>query len=154
MKKLSWFVACLALTCVMACGSPASTPTLVGNWIYVDPAGSTGIAVDINDDGTYVIADMTLTSSNSADAQVETGSYTATSSQINALPQKWSCRGADPGITVDYTFQDGNLLLSLQSGLVALQPNTATATTAFKITYGCFSSGVGFTPEQLLPIGQ
>ncbi len=47
-------------------------------------------------DGTYVFSILEFTSPNSADAVVETGTFTTSGSAVTFTPQQWSCPGPDP----------------------------------------------------------
>lgn len=138
-----------------ACASSSSdAPSLDGNWIYVDDQGTAGLGVTFNDDGTYAAFLMALTSRSSADAEVETGTFTAQGGTVTFTPQEWTCPGPDPASSVKYTFRNGNLLLSFPSGIISLQQNTASSDEAFSITYGCFNRKTHtFIRAELAPVG-
>jgi hypothetical protein len=137
----------------MGCGGSSSPEQdLIGNWLYATSTGSTGIAVTYKTDGTYVAAELVLTSSNTADAQVETGTYTATASELTSVPTEWTCPGPDPAGTASYSFSGGDLLISSSSGIISLAPNTAPASSTFILTYGCFQSDGSFVTAPLAPV--
>jgi hypothetical protein len=141
---------------LIACGSSSGgggPPSLVGNWIYIDSTNTAGAALDFKSDGTYVHAQLSLTSTTSADAQVETGTYTSTGTSFTATPKQWTCPGPDPVATLNYSFQNGQLVLSAPQGIITFQPNTSSGfMSSFQITNGCFDRTGTFTPSPLAPV--
>jgi hypothetical protein len=142
MKKL------LLLLVLAGCGGNA--PSLVGNWIYVN--GSSGIAATFRDDGTYVASKLALTSSASADAEIETGTYMAADGTLTTIPQQWTCPGPDPVTAVSYSLDGVDLQVSSPSGVLVMSPNSTPASSNFALTFGCFDSSGSFTPQSLAPV--
>lgn len=139
----------LVLGCASSNGDTA--PSLYGNWIYASAGGTSGVALTVGRDGTYVLSSLALTSPTSAEAQVERGTYTAMGSTIVTTPTEWSCPGPDPVTTLTYRFVGADLELVLPTGILTLAPNTASASTMFAISFGCFTGG-SFVPAPLAPV--
>lgn len=157
MGMTAWF---LSATLLLASGCSSSTSTsgsaneIVGNWINENAQGTTGIAFDAKADGTYVLETLVQTSPTTFNAEVETGTWTSTSSSLTTTPKQWSCAGADPVSTVSYSFNGGDLIVSLSTGIVSFKPNTATASSTGQTlsqTNGCFDQSGNFTPHALGP---
>jgi hypothetical protein len=134
--------------------SPSQTPQerLVGDWVYVDSTGTVGEGVDLKPDGTYAISVLQLTTATTGNAQQETGTYTATDSDIRTTPQEWTCPGPDPVAVTPYSFSGNLLVVTGSSGLITFSPNTAPASTAEVLTFGCFQANGSFVAEALAPV--
>jgi hypothetical protein len=146
----------LAAVCfVPACSSSNSgAPSVDGNWLNVKTDGSgQGLGLDLKSDGTYALGFLVLTSSTSADAQVETGTFTAQNGTLTFTPQEWSCTGKDPSYSLPYQFSGSDLLVNTGTSIIALQPNTSTVMGSFVDTIGCFNTTfTSFTPQALAPV--
>ena len=152
MKRL---VAIIVLLALVACSSSVETkePTVVGNWVFVNQAGTAGTGITFRGDGSYTFLNMRLTSDKSANAEVETGIYTDNGSAIVFTPQQYTCPGPDPIVTFPRSFSNGNLVFSLPSGVISLQPNNAPPAESFVVVYGCFDNKTGaFTRAELSPV--
>ena len=134
-----------------ACGSSSKAPSLDGTWVYSDSAGTAGAAATFNSNGNYVLSVLQITSSTTANAAIEKGTFTVSGSTITLTPQESSCTGADPVYTMSYSFQGSNLELVESSGIIVFQPDTSTASD-IAITDGCFSSSGAFTASPLAPV--
>jgi hypothetical protein len=151
MRKLVLLVA-LGLA-AMGCGGVSSPQQdLIGDWIYIVNNGSSGAAVSYKADGTYVGSILVLTSTTTANAQVELGNYTATSNELTSVPTEWTCPGPDPASTVSYAISDGHLVVSTSSGIISFAQNTAPASTTFTLTYGCMKPDGSFVASPLAPV--
>jgi hypothetical protein len=117
----------------------------------VDPAGTAGLGVIFNSDGTYTFTELELTSSTSANAQIETGTFTVSGATITATPKEWSCPGPDAVYSLSYSFQGSSLNLSQPSGIIILQQNTSTASSG-AIAIGCIDSSGNFKAEPLAAV--
>jgi hypothetical protein len=138
----------VAVVCMMlaaGCSGGAHQTTLAQNWIYTSSDGTRGVALDLTSDGTYVFAILALTSSTSAEAEVEYGTYTAANDVLSLTPEQFSCSASDPPYQVGYSFQNGNLLLSISTGAIVMQPNPDTVDQSFTLQFGCFSSAGAFS---------
>jgi hypothetical protein len=143
----------LALLVAGLSGCSSSNPGPYGTWLLLDPTSKTGAAMDIHTDNTYVAALLFLTSSTTANAQVETGTIAVSGDTLTLTPKESTCTGPDPGGSITYAIQDGDLVLNRTDGPISLQPNRATATTAFATTLGCFGTFITeFTPQPLAPV--
>jgi hypothetical protein len=141
------------LVSIVGCGGSSSPgDRLVGNWLYVASSGNAGIAADYSSNGTYVAALMVLTSTTTAEAQVEKGTYSVSGDQLTSVPTEWTCPGPDAIDTATFSFSGSDLLISTSSGVIALTPNTAPVDTSFVLTYGCFDSSGNFTASPLAPV--
>jgi hypothetical protein len=127
---------------VAACSSSSGggPPSLYQDWLYTDSSGNSGIAATFKSDGTYVVSDLMITSSTSANAQVETGTFTASNGSLAMAPKEDSCPGPDAAYSLGYSFQGGNLEIVQPSGVLLMQPNTTSPGSigSFAITIGCF----------------
>src|SRR5579862_3505862 len=151
MRRLWWVV--LVDSMALGCGGSSSPGSrLVGDWIATDSTGTNGIALTFGSDGTYSAQQLELTSSTSANDEVEGGVYTATNSSIAFTPQKSSCPGPDPDYSLGYSFSGSSLIVSTPSGAVALMANTFSAGTG-AIAFGCFQPDGSFVAEPIAPVG-
>ncbi len=147
----------LLLTGLIACSSSSRSntaePSLNGNWMYVNAAGTAGTGISFKPDGTYVGFTLALTSSASANAEVETGNFVAKNGAITLTPEEWTCPGPDPVSTAKYSFNSGSLTIATSSGIVSLKPNNGPASDTFAISYGCFDAKTGaFKRAPLAPV--
>jgi hypothetical protein len=143
----------LALAACSGGSSGSGQPSLYGNWMYVDSQGTAGVGVSFKSDGTYVLYQLSLTSSSSALAEIETGTFTVSGNTITSTPEQWSCTGPDGVSSVSYSFSGNDLVITTASGIVSLQPDNATASDSFVITIGCFDGKTGaFTKQPLAKV--
>jgi hypothetical protein len=148
----------VALVCgvlgLMGCGGGSSSPDngVVGNWMFVNSTGDSGFAFDAKADGTYVIGLLSLTSTSTANAQVEEGNWSATSTMLTTTPTKWSCTGTDPAETDSYDIANGDLTVTTSGGIIVLQPNTTPVSSSFVLTFGCFDQNGNFAAQPLGPV--
>lgn len=154
MKKKSLYLFLISFP-LLACASHTDKPTpqtIQGSWVYVN---DTGVRVDgftFNPDGSYSYARLVVTSSSSANAELETGIYKDDGAAVTFTPQKWTCPGPDPIVTVGRTFNSaGSLVFSFSSGVITLKPNNAPPSESSTIAYGCFGKGT-FTRAPLAPV--
>jgi hypothetical protein len=150
------FAAASLVGLLTACSSSSSSqpPSLYGNWDYIDSAGTAGNGLTLKSDGTYVVSRLVLTSSTSANAQVESGTMVVTGSTIAFTPQNWSCEEPkDPPYTATYQLTNGGLEVTLPGLVIAFQVNTSPVATNFTLATGCFPQSGGFVPSPLSPVG-
>ena len=142
----------LLLLLGIGCGSGSDSPAdkLQGNWMYVAADGLTGIALDFQGNG-YVTGFLGLTSATSANAEIETGIFTATASSIGFTPQKYSCPGPDAVYSLDYSWSGSLLAIHAGANLYLLERNDAMANGSFVITTGCVQNGY-FYPMPVAPV--
>jgi hypothetical protein len=132
---------------VSGCGS--SSPSIYNSWIYVNGGGTAGFALDFKQNGTYVSQTLELTSSTSADVQLETGTFAISGSTITFTPQDWSCADLnDPPYSATYTLTDSSLEVAGPTGLTVLHVDSSAGTNNFTEVIGCFTAGV-FTESTL-----
>jgi hypothetical protein len=144
----------IALLAACSSSSSSQPPSLYGNWDYIDGAGTSGNGLTLKSDGTYVVSKLALTSSTSANAQVETGTIDVTASTIKFTPQRWSCEEpTDPPYTATYQLTNGGLELVLPGAVITFQVNTSPVATNFALVTGCFPQSGGFVPSPLSPVG-
>jgi len=140
---------------VMSCGGDDSqTPQerLVGSWVYSNSSGSTGIDLKFGSDANYSVQLLQLTSTTSANDEVETGIYSATDSTITFTPQKYTCPVPDPTYTLTYNFNGDSLAMLFSSGAIAFTRYTGPASTNAALTFGCFQSDGTFFTSPLAPV--
>jgi hypothetical protein len=94
---------------------------------------------------------MELTSSTSANAEVETGSFLTSDTQIVFTPREWSCPGPDSIYVLPYKLANGSLAITSGATLIAFQRNLASPATNFVITTGCTQTGT-FVPMPVAPV--
>jgi hypothetical protein len=149
----SWGLGVVVLVgCNTSVGGGHGTPSLEGNWLETNATEGLGLTFDAN--GDYVASVLALTSANSANAQEEVGTWTMNGSTLTLTPREWSCLGADPAYSYVYQFGGSDLeLTSTSAALHILQPNTATVSTSFTLTIGCFGDNyTTFTAQPLAPV--
>ncbi len=140
----------LALT---SCSSSQdAAPSLYGNWLYTNAAGTSGIGATFKKDGTYVWTTLALTSQTSGNAEIETGTFRATGSTIVFTPQQYSCPGPYPPITWKYTLSSSALVFSFPTGAISMKPNNEPASDSFTVVFGCFAKDGSFTKRELTPV--
>lgn len=146
----------LGVLLVAACSSSSGggPPSLYQDWLYTDSSGNSGIAATFRTDGTYVVSDLVITSSASANAEVETGTFTAADTALAMTPTENSCTGPDAAYSLGYSFQGSSLEIAQPSGVLLMQPNTTSPGSigSFAITIGCFDSAGNFTASPLAPV--
>jgi hypothetical protein len=145
MKKL------IALLLLTGCSSGSSGPTLVGSWIFQPAQGPSG-GFTFKGDGTYSFIELSLTSSNTANAEGENGTYADDGQTLTLTPKESSCPGPDPVRSVSYAFSNGDLVLSGSTEADSYVPQPSTATSSFSITLGCFDGSGNFTQMPLAPV--
>jgi hypothetical protein len=135
----------------------ASTPTdtavpTVKTYCYYE-SSTEGDCFSFSSDGNYVWDVLELTSDTSADAQIETGTYTQTKTEFSFTPKEWSCYDVSEvkPFTASYTLNGNDLFLSLPTNDLSLTLDTTPAATNFDITVGCFGSA-GFVANPLDPV--
>jgi hypothetical protein len=134
-----------------ACSS--SPPSLDSTWEYADSASESGNGLTLKSNGTYVSSILSLTSSTSANAQIETGTFKLSGSEITFTPQQWSCPEAtDPPYSAGFEQNGDTLTLSYSSGAIAYQLDTSTAST-FALSDGCFLQDGTFIASPLAAVG-
>src|SRR6185295_3373010 len=84
-------------------GDPTPADRLQGNWLFADADGLTGVGLTF-DGSDYVAFLMGLTSTNTANAEVERGGFDASTTQITFTPREWSCPGPDAIYALSYRF--------------------------------------------------
>jgi hypothetical protein len=143
--------ALLGAGCSSSSGGP---PSLDQVWIYQNSAGTAGQSVSFKSDGTYEFSELQVVSSTSINAQVETGTFTTSGDLLTNTPLQWSCRGADPGSTLTYQFNGGDLEFIGPTGILQYVPDTTPASAAggLALVIGCFDTQGNFTPQALAPI--
>jgi hypothetical protein len=152
MKK--WMLAVL-LAAVAACGGGNSeTPKerLIGQWLYTNSSGGAGIDITFKTDATYSAQVLQLTSTTTANDEVETGVFSTTDTEITFTPQKYTCPGPDPVYSVTYSFNGDSLLLLLSTSATAFSRNTTPPTTNFSIAFGCIQSDGSFVVSPLAAV--
>jgi hypothetical protein len=142
----------VVLVGLCGCGSKTPQESLVGSWLFTSADGSGGIGVTFNADGTYGAVTLVLTSTASADTEIEKGTYSATASSLTSMPTQWSCPGPDSISTVSYSFAGGNLVLTSPNDIVTFAPNNATSGSTIALEIGCFDANGAFTAEPLAPV--
>ena len=151
---MKWTLAVLLAT-VAACGGGSSeTPQqrLIGQWLYTNSSGSAGIDITFNTNTTYTAQILQLTSTTSANDEIEDGVFSTTNTEISFTPQKYTCPGPDPVYSLAYTFNGDSLLLSYSTGAVAFSRNTTPAATNFTAAFGCIQSDGSFVVSPLAAV--
>ncbi len=151
---MKWTLAVL-LAAVAACGGGNSeTPEerLIGQWVYTNSSGSTGIDVTFNTNATYTLQVMRLTSTTSANDQVETGIYSATENELTFTPQKYTCPGPVPVFTEGYSFNGDSLSMLFSDAVLVYSRSTTPAATNFSISFGCFQTDGSFVQAPLAAV--
>lgn len=153
--NIKHYLAPLCLVALSACGSSSSSSSedtsLYGNWMMVSSSGNYGEGLTLNQNGEYVALILQLTSDNSANVEMETGTFTVSSSSMTATPVQSSCGSTDPPGTYTYRLVNGSLEVGFPTGMIAFERNDAAPATDFVIRYGCFHNGV-FTAEPLVSV--
>lgn len=154
MNKLFILVTVL-LTIVAGCAADATTsePSIHGNWMYVNSAGTAGVGATLNEDGTYVVTLLRLTSPTTAQASVEAGTYTSTAKTMTFTATHSTCPNepATHYATYNYTLSNDRLSVLFPEGIIAFERNPHEAESSFVITFGCFQSGK-FVASSLVPV--
>jgi hypothetical protein len=145
----------LGLVFFCSCGgAAASTPAekLAGTWMFTDPSGTSGTGVTFDAGGMYSFSALQLLSANTANVQAEVGVFDATDTQITTTPQKWTCPGPDPVVTVSYILSGSSLSVQSSGAIVIFTRDTQPATTNARFTLGCFQPDGTFVPAPLAPV--
>lgn len=149
---MRWMLIALALVGFGCDGGDASpAERLAGNWIFLPADGSSGLGLTLQADGDYNVMVAELTSSNTANAEIEIGVFSANDTEIMFYPRKWSCPGPDPSYIVRYALSGSSLGITGGSTLVSLERNPYPASTNFAITTGCMQTGT-FVPMPIAPL--
>lgn len=155
MKITSGVVLSALLVALIGCGDDSKTPQeklVGGTWVFSNSSGSAGLDLIFNADASYSVQLLELTSTTTANDQVETGVYSASDSKITFTPQKYTCPGPDPIYRVAYTFNGESLALLFADGVIAFERYTGPAATNFTLTFGCFQDDGSFVPSPLAPV--
>jgi hypothetical protein len=149
MKRIAVFLF-LSLGAIGCDDSVAPEQKLEGNWLFETSDGLTGMGLTF-DGAQYTAYVMELTSSTSANAEVETGSFLTSDTQIVFTPREWSCPGPDSIYVLPFKLANGSLLITSGATLVVFQRNLASPATNFVITTGCTETGT-FVPMPVAPV--
>lgn len=148
-----WTGAVLLLLSAIGCGSGSQSTQerLEGNWFYTAPDGMSGIGLTFNgaEYGAFI---LDLTSANTANAEVEKGTFNASDTQIRFFPTEWSCSSSDPTYSFPYKFVGASLSVTNGNTVIVFEPVVAAPATTFAITTGCNETG-SFVPGPLAPVG-
>jgi hypothetical protein len=140
------------LVSLAACGSSTpAEPSIDNTWIFTNSAGTVGAALTING-STYVAQKIALTSSTSADDQIETGTITVNASTLDFIPSQWSCAAfmpVDAPYSDGYTLTASGLTLSNSTGFTAFHVDTSGASSNFTSAIGCFLTNGTFQVSPL-----
>ena len=143
----------VVLVGVVGCGSSSGSnpPSLYNLWIESSSA-SQGQTVEFKNDGTYGHANLSLVTSNSANAEVETGTFALAGDgkTMTLTPQQWSCTGSYAPYTATYSFAGNDLIFTVPGHVFDMQIDTAGPEQS-SLTEGCFTSS-GFIPQALAPV--
>jgi len=155
MKTLSGLILAGSLLAIGCGGGSSEAPheRLIGNWTYTNASDSAGVDLQFKTDGTYVAQVLQLTSTTTANDEVESGTFTATDSEIALTPQKYTCPEADPPYTLSYHFNGDSLVVVFPTGAIGMSRYTGPAATNFVVTMGCFQSDGSFVVSPLAPVG-
>lgn len=142
----------MVMLCV-GCGgnggeSDPTPPAIAGNWV-LEQGASVAVGLNMSEAGAYTLTVLRVDVDGNH-AQVEKGSYVATSAAITFTPAQASCPGAHPRYREDFTASAGSLILTDPSGTLQFVPNPYTPSGA--LVYGCFASDGTFTASPLAPV--
>ena len=127
-------------------------PSLDGTWLYTDSTGAIGQTVTYNGDGTYTFQVLELTSTTTADVEIENGTYTTSGGVITTTPAEWTCPGSDPVDSCSFEVQGESLIVSAPTGAIVYQRTSPTQPSDIAITFGCFLGDGTFAPSPLGPV--
>jgi hypothetical protein len=133
-------------------GSSTAQDRLVGTWLATDSSGTQGVGLTLNSDETYAAQQLLLTSSTSAEDEIEGGVYTATASDITFTPQRNSCPGPDPIYTLSYQLNGTGLSIITPSGAIFLSRDNSPAPSNAALSFGCFQPDGSFMAEPIAPV--
>jgi hypothetical protein len=155
MGRAGWIAVFFAVVCGCGGGSSSTADALVGDWIF-QPTTDSALAVTFKGDGTYVQQTLQLTSTNSADDEIEGGTFTADGSTLKQTPTKWSCPGPDPISSVSYTVTSTQLTVIAGANVFSLARTNFSSSGGSPmgavLTTGCFDSNGTFTPAAIAPV--
>lgn len=159
--KSSTVTACslfVALTSGCAAAIPLPPKGLDGTWLYVNGTGvgsgqgNAGEGLTIRSDGTYVISSIVLTSSDSADVQLEAGNFALDGNTAQVTPTQTTCAGfAFPAYSATFDLNGDQLTVATAYGVTVFERDTAISNVSFSDTFGCFEKS-GFVPQPLAPV--
>ena len=78
-----------AMMLAVGCGNSGDSADLVGNWDYLNSSGTSGVGLTFTSSGTYVLSIIEVTSSTSADAQVEKAQLQQEVAELQATHDAW-----------------------------------------------------------------
>ena len=149
---------CVLLGLGLGCSSSNSGGSggLVGTWMYVSADMTRGFGLTFRADNTYTFDILLLTSPTTANAEIESGTYSTSGTTINITPQQWTCPGPDAIYTITYS-QSGDTFEFMYNGtVIAMSRDTASGMlNNFAFTEGCTHDASGnpvFTPMPLAPV--
>ena len=151
---MKWTLVVLLAAAASCGGGNSETPQqrLIGQWLYTNSTGSAGIDITFNTNATYVAQILQLTSTTSANDEIEDGVFSTTDTEITFTPQKYTCPGPDPVYSMTYSFNGDSLLLLLSTGATGFSRNTTPAATNFTLAFGCFQSDGSFVASPLAAV--
>ena len=150
MKKLGVVATGLVLAGMVGCGGTSHQNSLIDTWIY--DSGDSAIGLTFDTDNTYSAQVLVLTSSTTANDQVETGTFTKTTSEITFTPKKFTCPGPDTIYTLSYQINGNGLTLVTADGALFFTRDMSPDTTNARITFGCFLDDGSFVAMPLAPV--
>lgn len=145
-------VGCMLI--MAGCSAEVASPTttsMYGNWALTNSSESSGVGLTLNENGEYALIIMRLTSDRTAEAALETGNFSVSSSEFTFVPKKSTCPNSSEKETVQYTQTNNKLNLLFSTGFISLEKNESTADTGFVVTFGCFQEGK-FTKSPLVSL--
>jgi hypothetical protein len=147
---MRWLAAIVLLASVGCGGNPTPDDKVQGNWIFASSDGLTGIGLKFNDIS-YDLSGLVLTSSNTAQAIVEKGSFSINATTLVFAPTESTCPGPIPIYQMDYRFSGSVLMITAGSNLIAFERNPYAVDSSFALTLGCDVSG-SFVPSPIAPV--
>ena len=147
----------LAILGLLGCGGGGSSPAnaLVGDWVF-EPTTDSALAVTFKGDGTYVQQSLQLTSTNSAEDEIEGGTFTADGSTLTQRPTRWSCPGPDPITSVSYTVTTTQLTVVAGANVFILSranfSSSGGSPMGAVLTTGCFLQDGSFSPQGIAAV--
>lgn len=140
----------VALLFAAGCGEPSPSDRLQGTW-FVPSSNQCGPAVTFMDDR-FQFAIVCLTSSTSAVADIEQGTFSASGTTVDVSMTRASCPAtADRSLSLAYKFSGDTLIFTEPTGLLSLTRDTAPAG-SFNIQFGCIDDAGKFTPGPIVDL--
>jgi hypothetical protein len=142
----------LAALGLAGCGEVDNTPpALIGSWLAPGADQSSGSSITFRSNKSYTGSVIAVTSTTTANVEVETGTFSVSGQTIAFVPNEATCPGPIGRYSLTYAVNGDMLLVTTGSTILTFTRLPDQDPSSIAATLGCFSNGA-FTAHELAPV--